>query len=534
VSVISILQKKPRAETQFVEDILSSIRSGRLRIPSWQRVFNWQAEDVRKLFESICLGYPIGNLLFWERDELAPDQVTFGEVQIHAPPRTDAWQVVDGQQRLKSLAGVLLRPASAPAEQEEPQGAPSMFELYFDLERRVFVHPSAGQAAGAIPSSWMPLNIVADTIELLGWLGEYRGPKEHKSLATGVAKAIREYRVPVYIVETTDESILRDIFDRLNTQGKPLKDSEVFKALSPDGSIGRMARVFEVERFGVPGDDVLVKLPLGVEGLDITRRASDGFRAVKNIDEVVSRVERALVPVIQLIRDEAKIPHFELLPYRVPLHILARFFTLYPQPSESSRARLVQWLWRGAALEAYQGNYVTRVRHAVARMPEDDELGAVEHLWSEFSRQSLPAIRLEDYDFRKAHSKLGVLALSHLKPRHLGTGEPLHVPDLLNDEPAKLVTMIIRSPSRGAGADQLSQLANRLIHPLRPGEAALSLLKSASGDDLLASHGISPEAFAALQEQEYGRFLEIRAADLKALVQGVVAKQGGWEPDDGE
>jgi hypothetical protein len=46
-----------------------------------------------------------------------------------------------------------------------------------------------------------------------------------------------------------------------------------------------MARVFEVERFGVPGDDVLVKLPLGVEGLDITRRASDGFRAVKNIDE---------------------------------------------------------------------------------------------------------------------------------------------------------------------------------------------------------------------------------------------------------
>jgi hypothetical protein len=50
----------------------------------------------------------------------------------------------------------------------------------------------------------------------------------------------------------------------------------------------------------------------------------------------------------------------------------------------------------------------------------------------------------------------------------------------------------------------------------------------------LASHGISPEAFAALQEQEYGRFLEIRAADLKALVQGVVAKQGGWEPDDGE
>jgi hypothetical protein len=232
VSVISILQKKPRAETQFVEDILSSIRSGRLRIPSWQRVFNWQAEDVRKLFESICLGYPIGNLLFWERDELAPDQVTFGEVQIHAPPRTDAWQVVDGQQRLKSLAGVLLRPASAPAEQEEPQGAPSMFELYFDLERRVFVHPSAGQAAGAIPSSWMPLNIVADTIELLGWLGEYRGPKEHKSLATGVAKAIREYRVPVYIVETTDESILRDIFDRLNTQGKPLKDSEVFKGPS--------------------------------------------------------------------------------------------------------------------------------------------------------------------------------------------------------------------------------------------------------------------------------------------------------------
>jgi len=51
------------AKTFTVVDLVAEALKGRIRIPEFQRPLRWQWEDVRRLFDSIVKGYPIGNLL---------------------------------------------------------------------------------------------------------------------------------------------------------------------------------------------------------------------------------------------------------------------------------------------------------------------------------------------------------------------------------------------------------------------------------------------------------------------------------------
>ncbi|WP_407635669.1 DUF262 domain-containing protein [Lamprocystis purpurea] len=53
-------------------------------MPEFQRPLRWQWEDVRRLFDSIVKGYPIGNLLLWIRP--AP-QATIHLGELHIPAR---------------------------------------------------------------------------------------------------------------------------------------------------------------------------------------------------------------------------------------------------------------------------------------------------------------------------------------------------------------------------------------------------------------------------------------------------------------
>lgn len=102
-------------------------RTGRIRIPHFQRSYVWDASDAERLFDSILRGYPIGNLLMWRKPAPAAD-ITVGELQISAPEQSDALWVVDGQQRLTTLIGAL----TASEETVDRR-----FRIFFDLQTEV-------------------------------------------------------------------------------------------------------------------------------------------------------------------------------------------------------------------------------------------------------------------------------------------------------------------------------------------------------------------------------------------------------------
>lgn len=100
---------KPRVDRIRPAELVRLGLEGKLRIPPFQRPFRWESTDVVNLFDSILRGYPVGNLLMWERPAVAA-QVTLGPLVLDAPAVADALWVVDGQQRVASLVGALAAP----------------------------------------------------------------------------------------------------------------------------------------------------------------------------------------------------------------------------------------------------------------------------------------------------------------------------------------------------------------------------------------------------------------------------------------
>ena len=97
---------RPRVEQIRPVELVVWARRGRLRIPSFQRSFRWDRDDVVKLFDSVLRGYPVGTLLMWQRPAAAA-RLEIGPLKIDAPEAVDAYWVVDGQQRVTSLVGAL-------------------------------------------------------------------------------------------------------------------------------------------------------------------------------------------------------------------------------------------------------------------------------------------------------------------------------------------------------------------------------------------------------------------------------------------
>lgn len=82
-----------------VQQLISAITSGTLRLPDLQRPFVWPATKVRDLLDSMYRGYPVGELMFWNQHG-SEDTHTIGS---SGGAQTSTHLIVDGQQRLTSL-----------------------------------------------------------------------------------------------------------------------------------------------------------------------------------------------------------------------------------------------------------------------------------------------------------------------------------------------------------------------------------------------------------------------------------------------
>jgi hypothetical protein len=109
-----------------VEELVSMIERGELRLPEMQRRYVWRSTRVRDLMDSLYRGYPSGAILLWETDEAVPEQ-QFAVAQSRNP-YTSTRLLLDGQQRLTSLSAVVRgQPVSV-------RGRQRPIELLFNLD----------------------------------------------------------------------------------------------------------------------------------------------------------------------------------------------------------------------------------------------------------------------------------------------------------------------------------------------------------------------------------------------------------------
>lgn len=500
------------ARTYEVDELVQHALAGRIRVPWFQRGLKWQWEDVRRLFDSIVRGYPIGSLLLWDRRADAA-HIQLGAFELDAPAGQALW-VVDGQQRLISLANALSR-----------QGATDRrFSLAYHFGASEFRRPVRDHSA------CVPLPVLFDLQQLVKWLRDYPEFEEHWDEGTRIAKVIRQYKIPAYVVLDDDEAILRDIFDRMNNAGKRLTHAEVFAALhppearvSPDGEptlhlTSIAARLHALTAFGRLADDTVLQAFLARRGPDPLRDVRVEFEQPRDIP-AESRADAyratltALEAAVRFLQEEGATPHQAFLPYRYLLVVLARFFAHHREPRRRNMVLLRRWYWRAAvAGPAPFGGQSSAVRALAGCINLESESGSVQALLGKVPRPNLTDHGLPDrFDATSAATKRLLAAMWDRGPRSLTAGAPYTESDLadaLKDATTatgalSMVYPEVETPGSRVGNRQLLLADDR--SRLQAAFERPQAMNEATWHEVLRSHeleGLPKDRVTALRERE--------------------------------
>lgn len=357
---------------------------------------------------------------------------------------------------------------------------------------------------------------------------------------------MREYEIVGYVVDSIDDRALRAIFDRANTSGKRMMGKDVFQALHAglDGEKPATFATLATElhnavRFGIVSDQWLHKAALAIRGIDATQSLKGELREPGALKDTFTELLPVLRKTIEFLRGVAKIPHFEVLPYGLPLAVLAQFYHLFPEPKERSELLLSRWIWRGAVSQAHRGESVPYVRKNYRALVAGDEEGSVQHLLSLVP--SVPPASRNDLDLSPyrpatAATKIELTALAALRPQRLVRADPLEPEPAVDINELFGIVKARKFPlwaPKMNGTPATGTVAARLLHPPIDSEEVNwpTTLASAS-DDALESHGFDSDARRALRAGDWIAALEARAVRVQHIVSEFVAQQARWGEND--
>jgi hypothetical protein len=344
-----------------------------------------------------------------------------GALQISARASSDALWVVDGQQRITSLANAL-----------KPEGAQdSRFALAFNLLTEEFVRPPQVEDPLIIP-----LPVLFDLQQILKWFARYPNISKYLDQATGVTRKLRQFEVPAYQVTQNDPTVLQDIFDRMNNYGKRLSRAEIFAALNAGDEeddretlgFNRIAeRIDEDFGFGLIDNDTILSAVLSRRGREVRRDIRKEFSKANDEgrDAAFRAGEEALRRAVTFLQRDAGVPHVSMLAYRYLVVVLTRFFAFYPNPDLRNRRLLRRWYWRSAVAgpERFKGGTANAPRILCAKVDENDLSASVQGLLGAVDLKETVSPDLSRFFTNEAATKIVLCAWWAAKPRNPETGQ---------------------------------------------------------------------------------------------------------------
>jgi Protein of unknown function DUF262 len=495
-----------------IPEIVRLAGEGSIRVPKFQRSFVWKAKDVLRLFDSIYRGFPIGTILLWRHDAPA-GEVELGPIKFAVQETTNALWVVDGQQRITSLFGAL-SPDWALADDR--------FEVYFDLSSSKFTNPRRG----VLPRRALPVREALETRSLLTWLRTHGDDLEVPDfdLADRLGGALRDYKVPAYIVSGNDQKILREVFDRVNSAGRPITRAQVFHALfaseAEPGSPAAVVAGLKRFAFGALDENRIVQSLLAIRGGDVLRDVHDEFTERDDPADWYDRTEVALEQTIGFLRGEG-VEHLSLMPNTLPIPVLAAFFQLHSDPPPWVLRLLSRWLWRGWVHGfGKEGDQAAHLRRAARDVnpkrlgPEEDTptaYEAVKGLLESVVDAPAPVLSLDNFRTNAARGRLILLALASLRPLDVA-GEPIDLAHQLEQHGVSAITEFVSEHRLDAAA-----------RGFWPVDAAP--VTGREDQAILTSHAITAPAASSLAARDTEGFLRHRRAALRELVPRFLASR---------
>ncbi|HVH41992.1 MAG TPA: hypothetical protein VM925_06600, partial [Labilithrix sp.] len=307
-----------------------------------------------------------------------------------------------------------------------------------------------------------------------------------------LGKQLREYQVATYTVENADMEVLRNVFGRVNTSGKPMTRDEVFDAIvgsrvveGDDAGLQLINASIHDVGFGEIDRSTLLNALEAIRGtklgeLDPRRLAAE--QAAIELD----RARNVLGIVVVFLRSRAGVPHYRVCPYELPIVVLARFFALFPQPRERNLMLLRRWFWRGSIAQRLGGASGTMQQH-VDDIRGNDEDGSVQRLLKRTGSPEGVVVDpkvTERFSAASARGKAQLCALLAQSPRNLVTGELIQLTELFASGNADVLRRVLPG-----GDARGSSLAGKLLHPALPSNVKRFIL-ACEDEGSLMSHGI--------------------------------------------
>ncbi|MBV8542298.1 MAG: DUF262 domain-containing protein [Pseudonocardiales bacterium] len=547
-----------RATTLDLDDLVGLAWSGRIRVPHFQRDFRWTRQDVIRLLDSVVKRYPVGGLLLWRRP--APAQrLTLGALRIDAPQVDQALWVVDGQQRVTSLANAL-----------HPDGARDpRFDLGCDVrDDRIVSRP------GTDDPYVIPLPTLFDLAKVLDWFATHPEVGDYRNRAFELAKHLRQFAIPAYQVVQDDTRVLRDIFDRMNSYGKRLSRAEIFSALNAGDesdaehtlSIDQIADHVEDESgFGRVDADTVLRAILARRGPDVhreirlefdddNRRGDLEFRN-EDRDSAFAAGEEALVRAVRFLQSIG-VPHVTLLAYRYLLVVLTRVFAHHPDPDPANLRLLGRWYWRAAVLgpEIFKGSATGAVRILCTRVDPADLSGSIRDLLGALDERQVKVderqVKVDERQVKipelrrfrtnEASAKITLCSWWELGPRSPDTGVQFELSQLteaLIDRATAADAVAVFVARRFVPEPYRLWASNRALVPvlIEPANGVSGAFLQRPFDvaediwaQVLQSHSISPESERHLAAGDTVAFLESRRMDLQRVLGSFLARKCEW------
>ncbi|MCP9768454.1 DUF262 domain-containing protein [Lacihabitans sp. LS3-19] len=346
---------------------LSDFEKGVIRVPAFQRDFEWDNAKKIKLFESIKNGYPIGSILFWRPDFSKFDDFRNFETNVmgsyYLQERAiDYFYILDGYQRLSTLFGSLINPNKTNLKRNDKVWE-EKFNLIYDIQLdkikainkiKYDIHEIPlfefvdGDGYYDLQEQLFNLNYSKDTVEL--FIKRYR--TFGRALSTYDMPAVEMYGGSI------EEAI--EIFTRLNSEGAKITDDWKLSALSFNKE--------ENFRLGTEIDELIERLNIynfkKIQRKIIFQCLTNSFgnlffdqssqgdisKLKKLVDNpnfipITRNTLKSIVITVRFLFQELSVLDSKFLPYNNQLIFITDFFNKLEKPSQKQLDRLKHWFW---------------------------------------------------------------------------------------------------------------------------------------------------------------------------------------------
>lgn len=544
--------------------VLDELHAGSLRIPPFQRDFEWTGEQRLALCSSIRLGLPTGSLMVWRTSHKLAEENPIGP---YAPALTQApsQYLLDGRQRMTTLYAALAAsfwtregkqsPSLEAGISRAPDGTP--WAIVFDLVAQEFVFEEPREHTGATNLSLfaetakdkrpvLPLAILLDDTAYDEWRAKASLPRDLVNRARALRSSFTDYLIPLVPLVTDDIGVVTLTFKRVNSGGTPMGDAEMTRALAWSERFDLREQIEAVREelrprgWGDLEDDTILKVVAAISLADPAE--IDAEKLADKIKAEPSQVQlagRCMADGVRLLGDRLGIMGPGALPYTQILVFAAHaIHRAGGQLTSEQEERLAAWAAEVCLDERFGGAPPHMIRAHFRSLlhrlglptdepprPRDEKQPIAKECWK--------------FSMAWARSRGTALVLAAQGPTD-ALGEPYDSPRVLVSQGTDNLGMLLAQGGEGLRtsvrdrlklkslATALRSPANRFIcPPIDLPAFRMQLFHESCPAALLKGHLVDTEAHRALRTGLFEDFFERRRTAILEAEKLWVEKLGG-------